>query len=234
MYKILLCIEIVETDKSKEALETIVEPEHVITIDDDITPDNKLAEKFIETTQKQKWFVMVGTQKLIPFIKSVDFIVIPFFDRMLSIASPYIVEETLRLIMELNEKTKDSLIICTKNPEFSITKQLATKKIQEVVDDDIEIRRQLKYPPFGVLLKLSITVPHSHRDTVTQKVDLFFENQEKSMLSARRISQDSMKILCVWIIQVDNSYIEDYGEDLQFFLQEIRFPNKLDINPSRL
>ncbi len=222
------------TESIRESVETIVGQENVITIDDDITPDNKVVEGLLESAQKKKWFVMVGTQKLMPFIKAVDFVAIPFFDRLLSIASPFVVEETLRLVMELNEKTKDSLIICTKKPDFTITKQLATKKVQELIDDDLEIRKQLKYPPFGVLLKLSVTVPNAHRSLVSQKVDLFFEAQEKSMLSARRISHDSMKVLCVWIIQVDSNYLEDYGENLQEFLLDIRFPNKLDINPSRL
>jgi hypothetical protein len=83
-------------------------------------------------------------------------------------------------------------------------------------------------------LKLSVTVPSSHRLTLSQKVELFFDGYEQSMLSARRISQDSMKILCTWIIQVDTNYLEDHGEMLSAFLSDIRFPNKLDINPSRL
>lgn len=222
------------TESIREAVEAIVDPEHVITVDDDVTPDSKLVEGLLETSQKHKWFVMIGTQKLIPFIKGIDFVAIPFFDRLLSVASPYIVEETLRLIMECNEKTRNSLIVCTKNPDFSITRQLSTKKIQDIIDEDMQIRQQLKYPPFGVLLKLSVTVPHIHREIVSQKVDAFFESYEKSMLSARRISHESMKVLCVWIIQVDNAYLEDYGESLQEFLLDLRFPNKMDINPSRL
>lgn len=222
------------TESIRDAIVALIDEERVITIDDDITPDNKFSEVLIETIQKQKWFVMVGTQKLLPFIKSIDFIAIPFFDRLLSTPSPYTVEETLRLIMELNERTKDSLIICTKNPDFGITKLLATKKIQEIIDEDLETRAVLKYPPFGVLLKLSVTVPSSHKVTLSQKVELFFDGYEQSLLSARRISQDSMKILCVWIIQVDNNYLEDHGGALSAFLSDIRFPNKLDINPSRL
>ncbi len=224
----------VGTESIRDAVVALIGEDHVITIDDDVTPDSKFTTSLVETIQKQKCFVMVGTQKIIPFIKAVDFVVIPFFDRLLSTPSPYIVEETLRLIMECNEKTKDSLILCTKNPDFTITKQLATKKIQEIIDEDMETRKVLKYPPFGVLLKLSVTVPSSHRMSVTQKVEFFFEGYEMSILSARRISQESMKILCIWIIQVDTSYLEDHGESLLSFLSDIRFPHKMDINPSRL
>lgn len=222
------------TESLSEAVSDIIGKENIVTIDDDITPDNKNTEELLGNIQKRKWFVMVGTQKLMPFIKNIDFIVIPFFDRLLSIPSPFVVEETLRLVMELNEKTKDSLILCTRNPDFTITKQLSTKKIQEIIDEDIGLRKQLKYPPFGTLLKLSVTVPNGHKDTLVHKVSQFFDGQELSMMPPRRISQSSMKLLCVWIIQVDNNYLEDHSEAMLLFQQELRLPNKVEINPLRI
>ncbi len=222
------------TESLSEAVAAIIGIENLIAIDDDVTPDNKGTEDLLENIQKRKWFVMVGTQKLLPFIKNIDFIVVPFFDRLLSIPSPFVVEETLRLIMQCNEKTKDSLILCTRNPEFTITKQLATKKIQEIIDDDVESRRLLKYPPFGTLLKLSITVPNGYKDSTAHKVEQFFIGQELTTLPTRRISQSSMKVLCVWIIQVDAGYLEDRSDSILSFLQEMRLPNKIEINPARI
>ena len=126
------------------------------------------------------------------------------------------------------------LILCTRNPEFSITKQLSTKKIQEIIDEDMESRALLKYPPFGILLKLSVTVPNGYKDSLVHKVSQFFSDQEVAMLPVRRISQSSMKVLCSWVIQVDANFLEDQSEAIMSFLQEIRLPNKLEINPLRI
>ena len=177
---------------------------------------------------------MVGTSKMLPFIKNIDFVAVPFFDRLLSTPSPFIVEEVLRLIMTLNEKTKDTLIICTKKPDFPITKLLSTKKIEEIIDSDIENRKALLYPPFGLLLKLSVTVPVSHVEVISQKIKLFFEELDNTMLPPRRISPGSMKVLCVWIIQAPNSYLTDNSETLNSFLMDLRYPYKIEINPARL
>lgn len=136
--------------------------------------------------------------------------------------------------MLCNEKTKDTLVVCTKKPDFIITKQLATKKIQEIIDSDLEAREVLKYPPFGTLIKLSVTVPSAHNELVIQKVTNFFKDIDITMMPIRRISPGSMKLLCVWIIQGNNDYLRDYGEDLQLFMQDIRFPYSLKINPNRL
>ncbi len=223
----------VGTESIREAVASITDPETIITVDDDITPDSKQIETLLETAKKQRRFIMIGTQKILPFLKQVDFIVIPFFDRILSVASPYTVEETLRLVMVCNEKTKDTLILCTKKPDFLLTKQLATKKIQEIISDDMEARQTLHYPPFGTLLKLSLTIPSAQVHTISQKVEVFFAGTEISMLPARRISPGSMKVLCVWIIQGEISYIEEHRDELQTFVEELRFPYKLTINPSR-
>lgn len=222
------------TESIYEAVSTIIDPSHIVTIDDELTPDSKNVDSILSEVQKQKWFVMIGTQKMLPYIKQVDFIAIPFFDRLLSIPSPVAVEEILRLIMVCNEKTKDTLILCTKKPDFSITKLLATKKIQEIIDTDMETRALLKYPPFGLLIKLSITVASSHREALTQKVENFFGNTDITLLPVRRISPDSMKLLCVWIIQREESFIQENYEELQNFLQDLRFPYMFSINPSRL
>jgi hypothetical protein len=83
-------------------------------------------------------------------------------------------------------------------------------------------------------MKLAVTVPSAHKDTLVEKVSAFFEGLDMTLLPVRRISPDSMKLLCVWIIQANNDYTLDYGEDLQAFLQELRFPHTIDINPTRL
>lgn len=224
----------VGTESIAASVEEIIGTDHVAIVDDDTTPDSKQVQSLIEELQKKKWFVLVGTQKLLPYIKSIDFIAVPFFDRILSIASPYTIEEVLHLIMECNERVKEKLILCTKNPDFPILKQLATKKLQEIIDEDIETRKTLSYPPFGVLLKLSVTLPQAHRESVSRRIEYFFSDHELSLLSARRITPESMKVVCTWIIQVDQDYLENYGESLSLFLSDIRFPNKLEINPRRL
>lgn len=222
------------TESLREAVASIVPEEHIITIDDDMTPDSGVIEKMLDEIQKKKWYVMVGTQKLIPFIKDVDYSAIPFFDRILSTPSPYTVEETLRLIMSCNAKTKENLVICTRHPDFSITKQIATRKIQEVIDEDIENRKTFGYPPFGTLLKLSVTVSSGHREAVVEKVETFFKDFPQSPTPARRISPQSLKLLCSWIISVPNTYLEDEYEELLSFLDSLRTPYKIDTHPIRL
>lgn len=77
----------VGTESIYDAVSSIIDPENIFTIDDDLTPDSKTVEGLLSDMQKSKWFVMIGTQKMLPYIKPVDFIAVPFFDRLLSVPS---------------------------------------------------------------------------------------------------------------------------------------------------
>jgi hypothetical protein len=43
-----------------------------------------------------------------------------------------------------------------------------------------------------------------------------------------------MKLLCVWIIQREENFIQENCDEIQAFLQELRFPYTFLINPARL
>jgi primosomal protein N' (replication factor Y) len=222
------------TDSLYDAVKQIVDEEHIVTIDDESTPDTAEVEKTLTALQKRKWYIMIGTQKMMPFIKSIDYTIIPFFDRILSTPSPYTVEETLRLIMECNERTKENLVLCTRHPDFPLTTHIATRKIQTLIDEDIEHRKTFGYPPFGVLLKLSVTVSSGHRESVTEKIESFFKDCDISAGAPRRISPETMKLLCTWVVSVSTTYLDDEHEALLSFLESLRVPYKIDTHPVRL
>lgn len=222
------------TDSLYEAVKSIVDEEYIVSIDDASSPDSADIEKMLSLLQKRKWYIMVGTQKLLPFIKSIDYTVIPFFDRLLSLPSPYTVEEILRLLFECNERTKENVVLCTRHPDFPLTVQIATRKIQTVIDEDIENRKTLSYPPFGTLLKLSVTVSSGHRESLVEKIESFFQEYDVSASPPRRISPQTMKLLCTWIISVPSTYLDDEHESVVSFLESLRLPYKIDTHPTRL
>ncbi len=222
------------TESIYDAVTAIIDPSSVVVIDDDTTPDSKMIIELIKNIHEKKHAVIIGTQKALPYIKKIHYAIIPFFDRLLSTPSLYTTEQILRLIMECNESVTDGVIICTKNPEFPTIKLLETQKINALIDDELLLRKQLGYPPYGTLLKISITVPESHRVNVTERVDEYLHELDATRLPARRIQQSSMKVLLSWLVKVQNEYIEDEGGILVQFMESLRFPYKIEQNPERL
>jgi primosomal protein N' len=225
------------TESVRDAVISLVGEDAVITIDDDLTPDHSTVQTLLTKVSKQKFAIVIGTVKVLPYIKNIDYTLFPFFDRLLSIPSLYTTEEALRLVMECNERSTDGVIICTKNADFPLLKQLETQKINAIIFDELAVRKELGYPPYGTIIKISLTVPEGHRQKVIEKMQEYFAqdtNIEATAMPARRISQTSMKVLMTWIVKAQTTYIEEEGTELMRVLESLRFPYKVDQNPERL
>lgn len=222
------------TESITDEVKSLVGEDAVITIDDEVTPDSIVVTKLIAELQSKKFAVVVGTVKALPYLKGIHYTVFPFFDRLLSTPSLYTTEVALRLILECNERSSDGVILCTRHPEFPFLRQLAMQKINGIIHDELTLRKELGYPPFGLILKISLTVPESYRQYVKESVEAYFFETEITMLPARRISLGSMKVLMTWVLKVSNDYIIDEGDAVMTFLDTLRFPYRIEQNPERL
>jgi primosomal protein N' len=176
----------------------------------------------------------IGTIKVLPFLKNINYSLFPFFDRLLSTPSLYTTENVLRLVMECNEKSIDGVLLFTRQPDFPLIKQLETQKINGIIHDELTLRRELGYPPFGSIIKISLTVSEGYRLSVMEKVEAYLADMESTMMPARRISMGSMKMLLTWIIKTPTTYIEEEGPTLAGFLTSLHFPYLIEENPERL
>ena len=222
------------TESIRDAIVALVGAESVVTIDDDLTPDSTSIQSLIAESDKLKFVVIIGTIKVLPYLKQIHYSLFPFFDRLLSTPSLYTTENVLRLVMECNERSSEGVLVFSRDPEFPFTKQLETQKINAIIHDELTLRSELGYPPFGSIIKVSLTVPEGYRQSTIEKVTEFFGDIDITMMPVRRISQGSMKVLLVWIIPTASTYIEEEGPTLSSFLQSLRFPYLIEENPERL
>ncbi|MEO5646200.1 MAG: hypothetical protein ABIO57_03850 [Candidatus Paceibacterota bacterium] len=222
------------TESIRDAIAALVGYEAVTTIDDDLTPNGNTIETLLANTEKQKFSVIIGTIKVLPFLKNINYTLFPFFDRLLSTPSLYTTENTLRLVMECNEKASDGVLLFTRQPEFPLIKQLETQKINSLIAEELVLRKEIGYPPYGSIIKISLTVPEGYRLAVIEKMQAFLTDMEATMMPARRISVGSMKVLLTWILKTNTSYIEEEGPSLASFLTSLHFPYMIEENPERL
>lgn len=221
------------TESLQAEISSLVGAEHVIAVDDDITPDSATIETLIKEVQSKKFVVVVGTSKVLSYLKGIHYTLIPFMDRILSVPALSTTETVLRLVMECNEKSSEGVIVCTRNADFPLLKQLAGQKLNTIITEELTLRQELGYPPFGLIVKISMTAPVAHIGSIRERVNEYFAGTDITGLPPRRISVGSMKILMTWIIKAPLSYIEDEGSDIMRFMDSLRFPYKIEQNPER-
>ncbi|MCC6198897.1 hypothetical protein IT401_01640 [Candidatus Nomurabacteria bacterium] len=216
------------------AVGELIGRESVFLIDDDFTPDDKAVETLLNQIDKERGAVIVGTQKALPFLQKIDYCIIPFFDRLLSLPSMYTIEQILRLLIEAHEYTKEGVIICTRTPEYPLIEQIEKKQIPHIILQELETRKQLGYPPFGALIKIALTIPERYREEVVTKVDHYFAELDVARLPARRQALVSNTLLLAWLLKTDDSYLEEEGASLRGFLESLHFPFVIEQNPERI
>ncbi len=67
------------TESIRDAIAALVGTESVITIDDDLTPDGTTIEQLLAASEKQKFVIIIGTIKVLPFLKNINYCLFPFF-----------------------------------------------------------------------------------------------------------------------------------------------------------
>jgi len=221
------------TESLRDEIASLVGAECVVAVDDDITPDSATIESLIKEVQSKKFVIIVGTIKVLPYLRGIHYTLIPFMDRILSVPALSTTENVLRLVMECNERSSEGVVVCTRKPDFPILKQLAAQKMNAVIEDELSLRQELGYPPFGVIVKITMTAPVAYIGKIKESVQEFFINTDMTALPPRRISVGSMKILLTWIIKAPLSYIEDEGTEIVRFFDHLRFPYKIEQNPDR-
>ncbi len=222
------------TEGIRDAVSELVSANNIITIDDNLTPDTKEIESLIESVAAKKFVVVIGTAKVLPYLKGIEYCLLPFFDRLLSVPSLYTLEHVMRLVMLCNERSENGVLIFTRNADFTLINQLETQKINAIIHDELAVRRELGYPPFGSLIKVSITVPEGHRLAIIERVQEFLASTEATMLPARRVTMGSMKVCLSWVLKVPTTYIEEEGTTLAAFLESLKFPHQIEQNPERI
>lgn len=221
------------TESVRDEIVSAVGADNVFTIDDDLVPDSSAIEKLITEVQQKKFAVVIGTIKVLPYLQGIHYTIIPYLDRILSTPSLYTTESVLRLVMDCDMRSSDGVILCTRTPDFPLIKQLETKKLNAIITDELMVRKELKYPPYGVIIKISLTTPEGYRTRIKESVERYFSSTDITALPARRVSLGSMKVLMVWIMTATPTYIEEENQQIISFLDSLHMPYKVEQNPER-
>lgn len=139
----------IETDFPKLPL-TIVDSER--------TKTHTSTKKAVDGFLAKKSGVLIATQKVIPYIhEQVDHIAVVSIDSFFSVPSFIIQEKIMRLLLALQSKTKNELLIQTRDPEQLVLKEIKKGNIIDFYRSEIRDRKLFHYPPFGLLLEVNVT-----------------------------------------------------------------------------
>lgn len=101
--------------------------------------------------------LMVGTDRMVPYLEPVEKIVITSADGMLSSPAWRAEEHALHTLFALRDRTEEEMIIQSREPEGRVMRAIASGNPTEFFETELNERRQFNYPPFSTFIGLTWT-----------------------------------------------------------------------------
>lgn len=126
-------------------------------LDRDTAKTNKQALAIALKFSESPGSILLGTELATYYFSGhVENAAIISIDSLFSLPDFRIDERVFSLILSIRARTLSRLVIQTRNIEASVLAHAATGAIGDFYREEIEIRKKFDYPPFSVLIKISI------------------------------------------------------------------------------
>lgn len=116
------------------------------------TTKTETACKKIITNWQASGGIMVGTQKIIPYLPQTSLTILASFEHCMSIPHFKTPMTTLWIMQRLYEKTSDEFIIQTKELDHELLTSFKNHDFHSVLENDATLRKELLYPPYATLI----------------------------------------------------------------------------------
>ncbi len=103
--------------------------------------------------------ILLGTQLAIPHLHKIpiEISAIASLDSMLSIPNFEIDERIFSLLLQIKNLTNNTLYIQTRLPDKEVLTRAQEGDISRFMREELKLRKELKYPPFTVMIRITAT-----------------------------------------------------------------------------
>lgn len=112
------------------------------------------AMRAIQQFENAKGTILVGTERMLPYLPHTALSVVASIDSVLSLGSWRADEHALSTLYGLLEKADEKLIIETRQPKSRVVESVATGSPIEYLRDEVRDRKTYDYPPFSAFIGL--------------------------------------------------------------------------------
>ena len=174
------------TEQIEKELKALLPDYSIGRMDQDTTRGKHGYEKIIESFEQHKLDILIGTQMLAKGLdfRNVSLVGIMNADNLLNFPDFRAHERSFQLLQQVSGRSgrtnkRGKVLIQTYNPYHQILQQVTTYDYMGMYRDQLEERRQYKYPPFYRLIKL--TGRHKDYNRVVEATDWIAKSLRNSL-----------------------------------------------------
>lgn len=141
----------------------------VLVLSSDAAKSYATTKKILGDFYNKPRSILIGTEMALPHLtRHVPLVGVVSLDSLLSLASWNIYERIAGILTRLREIAGEDLVLQTRRPEADILNSILAGNFSGFYKSELKMRKNLGYPPYTVIIKLSITGDH---DEVHKKME---------------------------------------------------------------
>ena len=146
----------VGTELIEEALRLRFPNLTILRLDRESTQDRKQALHTVETFYAAPGSVLVGTELALPFLtRPIHSVAAASLDALFSIPDFRVHERIAYLLYKLRSLADHAFLLQTRFPDSPVIQTVLEGNVRGLIDNELEIRKALHFPPFSVPLKIT-------------------------------------------------------------------------------
>jgi primosomal protein N' (replication factor Y) len=208
-------------------------PETDVTIMDNTTVTTaKQAKKVADEFFNKRAGILIGTQMALPFLsRGVDMSAVISLDAARAIPTWRADESLFRLLLRLRECTAKEVVVQSRTEADNLMIHATRGAIEKFYDEEISLRKMLKYPPFNTFILLT-WIGNSKLVIEQEKViakllnDFLIQFYNNPNGSADKLERNCL-------IRIDSSKQEEY-QTLLSRLRSLPPHIKIQVNPEKI
>ncbi len=178
-----------------------------------------------------KGTILLGTAMALPYLEEpVALSAIVSLDATRSVPTWKADEELFSLLLNLRDTTTETLVIQTRTEPDELLEYVKTGQVDKFYDDELELRQALNYPPFAVLVHLTISGSASSLLPLETEITELLKKFEPRFYSAPNSTSEKTTRYCLIRIKKENWP----DQDLIGLLRTLPPNVRIEINPDKI
>lgn len=156
----------------------------IFKIDKDSAKNDKEAKKIAKDFESKSGAVLIGTETALTYINKVRLVAIASMDSLFSIPDFRISERIAHIILRLIDISESYFLIQTRNANSEIIKAISSKTLADFIKEELDLRKQLNYPPYSIMGKISLTGQKDSISKQAKKIESILSDYEPLIFPA--------------------------------------------------
>jgi len=168
----------------------------VFLLDSTVAKTHKQASEIAEAFFSTKDGILLGTEMALPYLTSdIPHVAVGSLDALLAHPSWRMSEKIFSILLTLCTRATKSFIVQTRRPDEPLLKLALSGDTAQFYKDEIGLRKKLDYPPFSILIKMTVVgTPARVKREVSMLKDTFKDYNFHTYLPAIRTEKGQCKM----------------------------------------